>query len=49
MPLTSDITLNSGKFNPASNSEQSKQLNNKLIEMLAAGPKWFEVRLPSFP
>jgi hypothetical protein len=48
MPLTSDITLNAGKFNPASNPEQSKQLNIQLIEKLGGGPKWFEVGVLSF-
>lgn len=47
MALTSDLTLNAGKFDPALNSEESKQLNLQLIEKLAGGPKWWEVRLPT--
>jgi hypothetical protein len=45
MPLTSDITLNAGKFDPAAASEQSKRLNDRLIEFVEKGPKWYEVRL----
>ena len=49
MPLTSDITLNAGQFDPAAASEQSKRLNDHLIEILEKGPKWYEVRLQSLP
>ncbi len=48
MPLISDLTLNASKFDPASNPEQSKQLNDHLVKLLAGGPKWFEVCLPIF-
>jgi hypothetical protein len=47
MPLQSDIAISVAKFNPATNSEQSKQLNEGLIKMLGGGPKWFEVCLLS--
>jgi hypothetical protein len=43
MPLQSDITISVAKFNPATNSDQSKQLNEGLIKMLGGGLKWFEV------
>ncbi|KUJ12932.1 alpha/beta-hydrolase [Mollisia scopiformis] len=43
MPLTSDLTLNAAKFDPASNSKQTSALNEALIAKLEQGPKWFEV------
>lgn len=43
MPLTSDLTLNVGKFDPAATSEQTSKLNEGLIAIMESGPKWFEV------
>ncbi|CZR54624.1 related to lipase 2 [Phialocephala subalpina] len=48
MPLTSDLTINVAKFDPASNSQQSKKLNNVLIQNGESGPKWYEVGAPKY-
>ncbi|KAK0100410.1 hypothetical protein ONS95_008360 [Cadophora gregata] len=43
MPLTSDITINAAKFDPASNSEQSRQLNDVIESKFDAVGAWYEV------
>ncbi|KAF4636663.1 hypothetical protein G7Y89_g1430 [Cudoniella acicularis] len=43
MPLKSDIVIDAAKFDPANNSEQSKKVNQGLIERLNLGPQWHEV------
>ncbi|CAG8954472.1 hypothetical protein HYFRA_00004384 [Hymenoscyphus fraxineus] len=43
MPLTSDVVIDAGKFDPANNTEQANDLNRLLIERAAPAPKWYEV------
>jgi len=43
MPLTSDITINAAKFDPASNSEQSRQLNDTIEQKFDAAAAWYKV------
>lgn len=43
MPLESDININAAKFDPATNSEQSRKLNDALIAKLEKAPNWWEV------
>lgn len=45
MPLTSDITINAAKFDPASHSAQSKQLNAHIEDTFGRAPQWYEVCL----
>jgi len=43
MPLQSDVTINTAKFNPATNSEQSTKFNEGVVKLLEGAPKWYEV------
>lgn len=43
MPLTSDVVIDAGKFDPANNSEQANNLNKTLIAIAEKAPKWYEV------
>ena len=43
MPLTSDITIDAAKFDPASNSEQSRQLNDAIEQKFDGAAAWYKV------
>lgn len=43
MPLTSDLQLDYDKFRPGAVSQQTKDFNDALMEMMNGGPKWHEV------
>jgi hypothetical protein len=43
MPLKSDLIIDAGKFDPASNSEQANKFNEGLIAKLSGGTAWYEV------
>jgi hypothetical protein len=44
MPLTSDLTVDPSKFDRKLADEQTKQFNQKLINIWKEGPRWYEVR-----
>ncbi|KAH6701997.1 Alpha/Beta hydrolase protein [Leptodontidium sp. MPI-SDFR-AT-0119] len=48
MPLTSDVSINVAKFDPASNSEQTKILNDQIEAKFNATPAWYEVGAPKY-
>lgn len=43
MPLTSDLTVDASKFDRKLADEQTKQFNQKLINIWKSGPRWNEV------
>ncbi|PVH72282.1 alpha/beta-hydrolase [Cadophora sp. DSE1049] len=43
MTLISDITINAAKFDPASNSEQSRQLNDAIEQEFDAAAAWYQI------
>ncbi|KAL4877102.1 Alpha/Beta hydrolase protein [Aspergillus karnatakaensis] len=43
MPIISDLTIDTFKFNPDNFAESTKQANNILEQVSTNGPKWFEV------
>jgi hypothetical protein len=45
--LTSDLTLNIEKFDPKNVTQETKDMNGKLIEIAKSGPKWYEVCVSS--
>ena len=47
MPLTSDLTISTGKFNPEAISGETKKFNNHLVDIMKGAPKWHEVRISS--
>lgn len=47
MPLKSDLTVDSSKFDRGLADEQTKQFNQKLIDIWKEGPRWYEVK--TFP
>lgn len=42
LPIANDVAVNAEKFDPAHVSTKTAQLNEKLIEILEAGPRWYE-------
>jgi hypothetical protein len=47
MPLKSDLTVDPSKFDRKLADEQTKQFNQKLINIWKEGPRWYEVSRPS--
>lgn len=43
MPLKSDLSIDSSKFDPSAVSEQTKSFNDHLIKVMTGGPRWYEV------
>jgi hypothetical protein len=43
MPLNSDLQLPASKFDPDQVTDQTAKFNEKLIEIMKGGPKWYEV------
>jgi hypothetical protein len=43
MSLESDLTINASKFDRSTIDEQTLAFNQKLIEIWADGPRWYEV------
>ncbi|KAI1626761.1 Alpha/Beta hydrolase protein [Exophiala viscosa] len=43
MAANTDLTVDARKFDPAAISEDSHAFNAKLIDLMAQGPKWYEV------
>ncbi|KAK3066360.1 hypothetical protein LTR53_017326 [Teratosphaeriaceae sp. CCFEE 6253] len=43
MPLTSDLTLDPSKFAPEAISQETHDFNARLIKIMEAGPRWWEV------
>lgn len=43
MPLESDITVNAAKFELSSISEQTTKFNQRIIDIFAPVPKWYDV------
>jgi len=43
MPLKSDFWINAAKFHPDAISDQTHQVNEKLMDVFDQGPKWYEV------
>lgn len=39
------LTLDQTKFGPAAISEDTRAFNQKLMDIMSKGPKWYEVRL----
>ena len=47
MALKSDITLNAQLFVPSSIPAATAAFNDKLVQIMSTGPKWYEVPSPS--
>lgn len=45
MGLQSDISITASKFNASSISPKTQRMNEYLMEIMAKGPKWYEVRI----
>lgn len=43
MNAHSALTLDASKFDPAAISEETKAFNQKLMDIMSKGPKWYEV------
>lgn len=43
MPLNSDITVDATKFDNNKIDKKTQEFNEKLIEIWADGPRWYEV------
>ncbi|KAI8940601.1 hypothetical protein NX059_001874 [Plenodomus lindquistii] len=48
MPLSSDISVSTSKFQSSEIDEETKQFNQKLIKIWAEGPRWYEVGAPTY-
>lgn len=46
MPLASDLTLPASKFDRSTIDQQTLDFNQKLINIWADGPRWYEVIEP---
>ena len=44
MSLTSDVIIDTSKFAPEAVADDTKHVNANIINTMAAGPKWYEVR-----
>ena len=40
------LTLDASKFTPAAVPEDTKAFNQKLMDIMSKGPKWYEVGVP---
>lgn len=51
MPSHSALVVDASKFDPAAVSEDTHAFNQQLIDLMAEGPKWYEVskRAPPRP
>ena len=48
MPLTSDLTISTNKFDKDAISKETNEFNNQLIEIMESVPKWWEVGAPKY-
>lgn len=44
MPLTSDLTIDTTKFDHSKTDPQIEEFNKKLIQIWKDGPRWYEVK-----
>lgn len=49
MALQSDVTIDVSKFQPQAASQEVRNLNEYLMDLMKKGPKWFEVALHPAP
>jgi len=49
MSLHSDINIDASLFHSSAISDSAHALNNHLMEIMANGPKWYEVLLGPYP
>ena len=48
MPLSSDLSINVSRFDPASVPDAQSDLNKQLAEIMRSGPKWYDVGAPTY-
>jgi hypothetical protein len=49
MALKSDLNIEAAKFDRATIDQQTLEFNQKLIDIWAQGPRWYEVCISSYP